>query len=176
MPIIKCPKCGEEYDTVLSIHVCKVEEKEKLVKEEEKWKHKSTIARFFIFSPGTPLPLKILAFFFALGAAIGLILLFLGIALFLLGERVEVMGVSTLTIIYGLILFLFGVIFFYGIGHMRRWAFYLYGGTLFIGFAITFLTKGFGPAISSSIIPAIIFLILWTYREKFFINKNQINI
>lgn len=176
MPIIKCPKCGEEYDTVLSIHVCKVEEKEKLVKEEEKWKHKSTIARFFIFPPGTPLPLKILAFFFALGAVMGLIVIFAGVALLLLGEPAEMMGVSMVTVVYGFILFSFGAIFFYGIGHMKRWAFYLYGGILFIGFVITFLTEGIGPAISASIVPAIVFLILWAYREKFFIKKNKINL
>jgi len=58
MPVTKCPKCGEEYDSFYSSHECKKELEEKREKEEEKWKHKSAITRFFIFPPGIPFPIK----------------------------------------------------------------------------------------------------------------------
>lgn len=173
MPITKCPKCGEEYDAFYSSHECKKELEGKREKEEEKWKYKSTIAKFFIFPLGTPLPLKILAFFFALGGVIGLIVIFAGIFLLFVAKA---MGASILAIVYGLFLFSFGTIFFYGIGHMKRWAFYLYGGLLLFTFIFTFLRESFGAAILASIVPAIIFLILWAYRKNFFTKKNKINL
>jgi len=165
MPITKCPKCGEEYDAFYSSHECKKELEEKREKEEEKWKHKSAIAKFFAFSPGIPLPIKALAFLFALGGVIGLIEIFAGIILLFV---VKEAGASILMIVYGLFLLSFGAIFFYGIGHMKKWAFYLYGGLLVFTFIFTFFRESFGAAISASVVPAIIFLIIWTYREKFF--------
>lgn len=174
MPSTKCPKCGEEYDPFYSSHECKKEEKEKKEKEEEKWKHKSAIAKFFTFPPGIPLPLKILAILFALGAFTGL----LGIIalMVLLFAKIIEFPQFIVGFVYAILIFLLGIAFFYGIGHMKKWAFYLYGGLLLFIFIFTLLRKSFGAAISASIVPAIIFFILWAYREKFLIKKNKINL
>lgn len=173
MPLTKCPKCGEEYDPFYTSHECKKEEEEKREKAEEKWKHKSAIAKFFTFPPGIPLPLKILAILCALGAFGGLLGI-LALAVLLFAKIIE-FPLFVVGFIYAILIFLFDIVFFYGIGHMKKWAFYSYGGLLLFVFILTLLRKSFGAAISASIVPAVIFLILWAYRDNF-LKKNKINL
>jgi hypothetical protein len=137
---------------------------EKRKKRKERWEHKTAIAKFFTFPLGTPLTIKILAFLFALCGVGGLVIFVSTILLFVTKE----MGVFILGSIYGFLLLLLGVIFFYGIGHLKRWAFYSYGSLLIFILIFTFLRESFSAAISASIVPAVVFLILWAYREKFF--------
>jgi len=62
MPIVKCPKCGEEYDTLYSFHSCKKSEKDGKQAIQEKsrsWKESiiyiliilGVIGALIIFSP-----------------------------------------------------------------------------------------------------------------------------
>lgn len=38
MPIVKCPKCGEEYDSIYALHSCKKVDKLTVAKEENREK------------------------------------------------------------------------------------------------------------------------------------------
>ena len=174
MPLTKCPKCGEEYDPFYFSHECEKELEEKKEKEEEKWKHKSVIAKFFTFPPGTPLLLKIIAILFEVGALSGLIAI-IAVTILLFAKAIE-LPQFVIMFIYAILIFLFDIAFFYGVGHMKKWAFYSYGGLLLFIFVFILLRKSFGAAISASIIPAIIFLIFWAHREKFFPKKNKTNL
>jgi hypothetical protein len=156
MPLTKCSKCGEEYDTLYSIHECKKEEGEKKKKEEERWRKTSDLGRIFMYHPEAPKSVRIIAFLLLFQSMGGLGILG-WIYLFLIGE---IQKKDFNTFLFVLIWMIGTLILSYGLSHLKRWSLYLSGALLISIFVFTKYIY-FGP------VGLIGFVIVLNHYKKF---------
>lgn len=125
MPLIKCQKCGQEYDSFYSIHICEKTETEKKEKERQKWETASSLRRIFMYHPQASFLTRVISFLWLLPSIGGLGIL-IGISLLIkeviLESKSEYLG----TYIYIIAVGAGGLLLSYGLSHLKRWSLFLY--------------------------------------------------
>ena len=125
MPLVKCPKCGEEYELMHFTHICK---KDKTLRWEQASATKRIFTkRIFMCHPDAPRIVRYLVFLWLLFAVSPWI--FLVMSYFFLGE-VLIEGILYISTALWSVFYL---LLAYGFSNLKRWSLYLLGVLSIVG-------------------------------------------
>lgn len=139
MSLIKCSKCGKEYDGFY-IHICEKEGIEKKGSEKQKWEVAPGFKKIFMYDPRASHITRIISFFL-LFPSTGI---FAGIPLFIQEVIIEGKNEMAATYLYAIGIGILSLLISYGLSHLKKWSLFLYGVFIIIIFLITRGTILFG--------------------------------
>jgi hypothetical protein len=129
MTIEKCPKCGEEYDSLYSLHECEaIEETEKRRKE---WEEASGFKKLFMYHPDVPHLLRwgvIWPWNISFAALIFVLPAFLisfNESMYVNNKPVALSGRIAFIGLLGIML-IFSFLFSYGLSRLKKWVMFVY--------------------------------------------------